>query len=1350
MAPISRIRSSSISLALVTLLVSSSLIAQPYQASNDLSGTPISVDLVTEGAVNSIPIESETSGGLDLPAGAPIVIKSETFEGTFPNVWVVSDNNGPVTGGDVTWAATTAKANSGSKSGWSAGGGADGVAGGTSYPNDMDSWMRYGPFDLSDAVTATVDFSRWTDLEPGVDFLQVLYTSTCGSYAAGLQWSANTGGWAASQADISAMAGSSGICVLFRVVTNGSVTGDGAYVDDIVISKSTAAPDFDLGLQVIDVADEVYGQGSAISMTTVVENTGAVSSAWAIRYYISTDANITAEDTSLGSVSGLPALAIGETFQASIGSSLPSPLANGTYYIGAIIETVDADASNNTAVDFTGKTVNSAQVIRVRPASITVAGSPAAPLLVEEEPGGAAPYARAATRAKSEVLNELLPLVDEQGQVSIIIGLETPFVPEGLLDESARRAQQASISRVQSSVAASLRGTNFTEKVRFEFIPYMALRVDRAALEALAKNPAVFSIEEDRISKPLMDSSNPVIGSPIAWAGGMDGSGQAVAILDTGVDISHAWFTTGGSRIVAEACYSADNGAVTDPLCPGGVESSTAPGSGVNCVGISGCDHGTHVAGTVAGNDGSGPDYGVARDANIIAMQVFTKFLQSGSCAPESAPCVRSYTSDQLQALARIKVLKDGGMDIASANMSLGGGQFFDEASCDAANPSMLAAIDTLASVGIATVIAAGNDGFTTSTGTPGCISSAINVGATNDRDSVAGFSNIASFVDLLAPGVAIDSSVPGGTGSKQGTSMATPHVAGAWAVLKEYVPAASVAQIETALTTTGTVVDDGRYGGTVTGMRRINVEQALANLGYATHSFGVSNEGFSTLNVTSIAPTVATPWLSFNPTVFSVAPGRMQVVEVVVDFSGAPLGVTNRTIAVASNDGTENVSLSVDNAGLGPAPTADQVDASTVGPTNADSIAFTIGFSEDVTGFNDASDVIVSHSGTANTGVTITGSGSAYTATVTGITGNGSLTLAVNTASDVIDSSGQGLASSVTSSSVVIDNLPPGISIGSPSAAITSTAPVSFPITYIGAGTVTLAPGDVTLIKTGSANGTVGVTGSGASARTVTISGISGSGTLAISIAAGTASDVAGNFAASHAASATFDVDNTSPTVTAITPATTGPTNAGSVSFSISFSEPVSGFTDAGDVVITHSGTSNSGVTITGSDAAYTANVTGIDGTGSFTLKVNTASGVQDLLGNPLVVSIVSAVVNIDNEPPGITISAPSPASTVTGPVTFTLTYTGASSIVADFTGLISVTATGTAAAASVVVTGAGLLERTVTLSGITGSGTLAINVAAGTAEDEAGNTAGAAGPSETVLIAFVEEIFEDSFEDP
>ena len=106
-------------------------------------------------------------------------------------------------------------------------------------------------------------------------------------------------------------------------------------------------------------------------------------------------------------------------------------------------------------------------------------------------------------------------------------------------------------------------------------------------------------------------------------------------------------------------------------------------------------------------------------------------------------------------------------------------------------------------------------------------------------------------------------------------------------------------------------------------------------------------------------------------------------------------------------------------------------------------------------------------------------------------------------------------------------DNTAPTLSIGSPSASLTTGGPIAYTITYSGADAVTLANANVTINKTGTANGTVAVSGTGNTTRTVTISSITGDGTLGISIASGTASDTAGNSAAAAGPSAVFTVIN-------------------------------------------------------------------------------------------------------------------------------------------------------------------------------------------------------------------------------
>ncbi|MER6107165.1 S8 family peptidase [Streptomyces hirsutus] len=359
----------------------------------------------------------------------------------------------------------------------------------------------------------------------------------------------------------------------------------------------------------------------------------------------------------------------------------------------------------------------------------------------------------------------------------------------------------------------------------FETLPVVTLKVDRSGLDQLANQPGVVSVTEDVPARPSLDESIPIIGADQASAQSMTGVGSVVAVLDTGVATRHPFLK---DRVVSEACFSTiDPDLDATSLCPDGTDHQEGAGtadSGTGpCAAIAECDHGTHVAGIVAGN-GEGiagaPKRGVAPGANIIALQVFSKFDSEDYCGPGAAPCVGSFTSAQLAALEKVLQLRQAGTPVVAANLSLGAGRYATACDNDARKP----AIDKLLAAGVATVVAAGNNGYTDAVSAPGCVSSAITVGATSDDDQLSAFTNRGPLLDFLAPGTSIISSVPGdGYASKSGTSMAAPHVAGTLAVLRQAFPNDSVADSESRLETSGKTV---AYTGAAT--PRIDVARAL------------------------------------------------------------------------------------------------------------------------------------------------------------------------------------------------------------------------------------------------------------------------------------------------------------------------------------------------------------------------------------------------------------------------------------------------------------------------------------------------------------------------------------------
>jgi large repetitive protein len=411
----------------------------------------------------------------------------------------------------------------------------------------------------------------------------------------------------------------------------------------------------------------------------------------------------------------------------------------------------------------------------------------------------------------------------ESGVVPVIVTLRVAYSPQvEVRGEIESQAQRYEIGRVGEGIIDELVGYDPASIKHYDQMPFIALTVNGTGVESLRQSDNILDIQEDTLNTTSLAQSVPFIGGTNAWASGFTGAGQTVAILDTGVDKTHPMLA---GKVVSEACYSTTSGTAVTSLCPGGASSSTASNSALPCASI--CNHGTHVAGIAAGTtvtSGGVTFSGVAKDADIIAVQVFSRFNTSAGCSPSAAPCVKAYTSDILSGLQRVYNLRST-YSIASANMSLGGGRNYTN--CD--GDTRKVAVDLLRAANIATVIASGNDSYKDSISAPGCISTAVSVGATADSaNTVSAYSNSASILNLLAPGSGITSSIPGAAyATWNGTSMATPHVAGAWAVAKQKNPGASVTTVLNALTSTGVSITDTNG----ISKRRIAIDLALATL---------------------------------------------------------------------------------------------------------------------------------------------------------------------------------------------------------------------------------------------------------------------------------------------------------------------------------------------------------------------------------------------------------------------------------------------------------------------------------------------------------------------------------------
>lgn len=444
---------------------------------------------------------------------------------------------------------------------------------------------------------------------------------------------------------------------------------------------------------------------------------------------------------------------------------------------------------------------------------------------------------------KAQDAEKLLTTVQVEGTVGVIIKLDVPDIEKltaasnafkvneiGIQDKPAALQADTQLSMAISTITdqvisnLQLLGPGFEISHTYSTMPLLALRVTEDTLQALASMPEVLMIEENRVDRVMLNSSVGIIGADDAWTSGYTGEGWYVAIVDSGVRTTHEFFA---GKSIVEACFaSGPDGVGPAGDCPDGKSSMTGSGAAApHPSSYAGYDHGTHVAGIAAGNNGS--LFGVARDADIIAIQAFSKF----SNCPGN--CVSALVADVLKAFEHVYLLRST-YNIAAVNYSAGGGAY--SSACD--SDSRKLAIDNLRSVGIATFAASGNNGYCGLIGAPACISSAIAVGATTDLDAEASFNNWSeTLMDLFAPGVSINSASAASDTSytfKSGTSMATPHVSGAYALLREKNSQLSVTELMSALTSTGVSVTTGCSPQTAS-KPRIQVDAALDSIAPGT-----------------------------------------------------------------------------------------------------------------------------------------------------------------------------------------------------------------------------------------------------------------------------------------------------------------------------------------------------------------------------------------------------------------------------------------------------------------------------------------------------------------------------------
>ncbi len=325
-----------------------------------------------------------------------------------------------------------------------------------------------------------------------------------------------------------------------------------------------------------------------------------------------------------------------------------------------------------------------------------------------------------------------------------------------VLNESDRTTSRSGILSVAKDAASSL---DFTVKRTFGTLNGFAATMTEAKAKRLASDPRVAFVQQnqritvsqddatwglDRVDQrdlPLDQTYNPP----------NEAEGVNVYVIDTGIYAEHSDF--GGRASVG-----------TDTVGDGQ--------NGEDCQG-----HGSHVAGTIAGTT-----WGLAKKATVFGVRVLD--------------CQGSGTTESV--VAGIEWVTANAKKPAVANMSLGGG----------ADDALDAAVKKSVESGVTYAVAAGNENADACGASPAREPSALTAGATDDQDGRANFSNFGKCVDVFAPGVDIESvkiGSPDGSTTMSGTSMASPHVAGAAALYLGEKPDATPEDVATALTTNAT-----------------------------------------------------------------------------------------------------------------------------------------------------------------------------------------------------------------------------------------------------------------------------------------------------------------------------------------------------------------------------------------------------------------------------------------------------------------------------------------------------------------------------------------------------------------
>ncbi len=425
--------------------------------------------------------------------------------------------------------------------------------------------------------------------------------------------------------------------------------------------------------------------------------------------------------------------------------------------------------------------------------------------------------------SKVKVSEEVDDNLKNKNEVRVIVKIKEPSSEKGFLFKIQKTASE--IKSEKQEIKENIINEIGKENVKHVFDESLSAIISLEELNKLKVNNYVNEIKLEGTKHIFLQDSVPLVNASVTWPVQINdfnitGTGETVCIIDTGIYYNHSDFGN---------CYGYNNASSPCKIIGGWdycADNVTCTSEDNDPIDVNG--HGTHVAGIVGAN---GSIKGVAPDVKII-------MIKAGNSSG-------TFWNSDIRAGIDWCVDNSSKFNISVISMSLGGG--LHSSYCDGVYADLTLAINNAVAKNISVVVATGNSGSTTQIGSPACIQNATSVGATTKLDVIADYSNRNNITDLFAPGGTLGESgncSPGSMDSERicstyndgnyisfsGTSMATPHVAGAIALINQFLKLTGQTktpqEIESVLNSTGKIINDS--GGSGLNFSRIDIYSAI------------------------------------------------------------------------------------------------------------------------------------------------------------------------------------------------------------------------------------------------------------------------------------------------------------------------------------------------------------------------------------------------------------------------------------------------------------------------------------------------------------------------------------------